>query len=55
MGKVNLDTLKERISERYDPDYLVDVLGITAEELLDAFEEKLLAKVEEFSEVEDAD
>lgn len=50
---MNLATLKERIAERYDPDYLVDILKITSEELLDAFEERVLAMREEFEEVED--
>ncbi len=49
----DLETLKERIVGRYDPDYLVDVLGITSQELLDAFEDKLSEKREEFSELDD--
>lgn len=57
MGKLSLELLKERIADRYDPEYLVDVLGITTEEILDAFEEKLLAKAKnsEFWEVENDD
>lgn len=55
MGKIDLELLKERIAERYDPDYIVDVLDITSEELLEAFETKLIAKASEFSEVEDGD
>jgi hypothetical protein len=55
MSKVNLAVLKERIAERYDPDYVVDILGVSTAELLDAFEEKLLEKQEEFDEVEDAE
>lgn len=55
MGKIDLTLLKERIAERYDPDYIVDVLGITSEEILDAFEARLLEAADEFSEVEDGD
>lgn len=55
MGRLDLERLKERILERYDPDYLVDVLDITASELLEAFEERLIAKACEFTELEDND
>lgn len=50
---MNLRVIKERIAERYDPDYLVDVLDITSEELLAAFPDKLLVKIgeDEFLEV----
>lgn len=50
---MDIRTLKERVAERYDPDYLVDVLGISSEELLEAFEDKLLANKELRAEVED--
>jgi hypothetical protein len=53
--KISIDVLKQRVAERYDPDYLVDVLGITSEELLEAFESKLIEKRDELSEVEDDD
>lgn len=51
---IRLSLLKERIAERYDPDYLVDVLDISSEELLEAFEDKLREKWHEgeFSEVD---
>ena len=51
--KISLSVLKERIAERYDPDYLVDILDISSEEILEAFEDKLREKRDEFSEVED--
>ena len=51
--KLSLALLKERVAERYDPDYLVDILGISSEELLEAFEDRLREKRDEFSEVED--
>lgn len=53
MGKLRLELLKERIAERYDPDYIVDVLGITSEELVEMFEDKLEKLAHSFSEVED--
>lgn len=43
---MNIELLKRRICEVYDPDYLVDVLEITSEELLNAFEAYLLAAVD---------
>ena len=55
MGKIRLELLKARIAERYDPDYVVDVLGLDTEDILDAFEDRLLSKANEFSEVEDTD
>lgn len=52
--KMDLFVLKERLIERYDPDYLVDVLGISTEDLLEAFEHKVMEAYAngEFSEVE---
>jgi len=41
--KVPLDRAKIALLDQYDPDELVDLLGITGEELLDAFEDKVLA------------
>lgn len=55
MGKISLELLKERIADRYDPDYVVDLLGLDTMDILNAFEDVLLRKVAEFSEVEDAD
>ena len=33
---------RDYLSEAYDPDELVDILGITSEELVSAFPEKVL-------------
>lgn len=55
MAKTDLQIIKERIADRYDPDYVVDVLGVTTAELLDAFEDKLQEMIDEFSEVEDSE
>lgn len=55
MVKLNLEVLKERIAERYDPDYVVDLLGLDTMDILNAFEDVLLRKANDFSEVEDAD
>lgn len=35
------EELRERILAQYDPDQLVDLLGLTSEELLDAFDERV--------------
>lgn len=50
---MNIKILKERLAELYDPDELVDVLGVTTEELLEAFEEIVWAKRRLFPEVDD--
>lgn len=39
---LTLHELKEKMLERYDPDLLVEILEISAEELLEAFEDKLI-------------
>lgn len=36
-----LEELKELLKERVDPDLLVDELGLTTEELVDRFEDKI--------------
>jgi len=38
---MTLEDMKEQLLKYYDADDLVDVLNITAEEILDAFEEKV--------------
>lgn len=48
-----LAVLKERIAEAYDADELVDLLDISSEELLEAFEEKLEEKRDLFHNWED--
>ena len=50
---MDMTTLLERLAERYDPDYLVDILSITSEELLEAFEERVWANKELRDSVED--
>lgn len=50
---MNIKILKERIAELYDPDELVDILGVSTEELLEAFEDLVWAKRHLFPEVED--
>ena len=47
---LTLEEIKERILKVYDPDDLLEGLQITAEELLDRFEDKLLKKLEHFHE-----
>lgn len=53
MKHLPLNVLKDRIVERYDPDELVDLLGIDSLDLLDAFEDKLLERIHMFIDVED--
>jgi hypothetical protein len=47
------EELAERIAERYDPDFLVEVLGITSRQLLLAFMDELEAQRYKFKDDED--
>ena len=47
---LTLEETKEQILRLYDPDDLLEALQITAEEILDRFEDKLLIRLEEFQE-----
>lgn len=56
MTRTSLINLKQRILDAgYDVEYLCDVLCITPEELLEAFEERLVEYQHEFPEHEDLD
>jgi hypothetical protein len=47
---LTLEEIKERLLRLYDPDDLLESLQITAEDILDRFEDKLLRKLDEFQE-----
>ena len=47
------EELAERIAEPYDPDFLVEVLGITSRQLLLAFMDELEAQRHKFKDDED--
>ena len=47
---LTLEEIKERLLRLYDPDNLIEALKISAEDLLDRFEDKLLKNIEEFQE-----
>lgn len=49
---IDLEQLILRCAERYDVEYICDVLEIESEELVRAFADRLLAKAEEFAELE---
>lgn len=49
MKRVDLEIIKERIIHRYDPDELVDLLGLGAIDILDAFEDNLIANLSVFA------
>lgn len=46
---LSLAELKERILHEYDIDLLVEILQITADELLDRFEDRLILKHDVFA------
>ena len=45
-----LEELKEYIVKHYDPDEFVDILGISTEELVEAFEDLIILKRYKFDE-----
>ena len=47
---LTLEEIKERLLRLYDPDDLLEALHISAEDILDRFEDKLLRKIDEFHE-----
>tara|TARA_R110001606_G_scaffold354307_1_gene505004 strand:- start:518 stop:694 length:177 start_codon:yes stop_codon:yes gene_type:complete len=47
---LTLDEIKEKILHLYDPDDLLEALQISSEEILDRFEDKLLRKLDQFTE-----
>jgi len=47
---LTMDEIKEKILKRYDPEDLVEALDVSAEELLDRFEDKFINRLESFEE-----
>jgi hypothetical protein len=47
---LTLEEIKEKILRLYDPDDLLEALQISSEEILDRFEDKLIRKLDEFTE-----
>lgn len=47
---LTLEEIKERLLRLYDPDDLIEALDISAEEILDRFEDRLLRRLDEFQE-----
>ena len=47
---LTLEEIKERLLRFYDPDDLLEALQISAEDILDRFEDKLLRRLDEFQE-----
>ena len=47
---LTLEEIKERLLRLSDPDDLIEALQISAEDLLDRFEDKLLKNIDEFQE-----
>ena len=47
---LTLEEIKERLLRLYDPDDLLEALQISAEDILDRFEDKLLRKLDAFQE-----
>jgi hypothetical protein len=47
---LTLEEIKEKILHLYDPDDLLEALQISSEEILDRFEDKLIRKLDQFTE-----
>lgn len=47
---LTMEEIKERILRVYDPDDLLEALEISAEQLLDRFEDKLINRLDKFEE-----
>ena len=47
---LTLEEIKEKILHLYDPDDLLEALQISSEEILDRFEDKLIRKLDYFTE-----
>lgn len=47
---LTLEEIKERLLKLYDPDDLLEALQISAQEILDRFEDKLLRRLDTFQE-----
>ena len=49
--KPNEDTILQRIEDRYDPDWLVDCLGLDSSDIVEAFRDLILANLHLFDDV----
>ena len=47
---LTVEEIKEKILHLYDPDDLLEALQISSEEILDRFEDKLIRKLDQFTE-----
>jgi|TARA_B100001059_G_C17522801_1_gene421662 hypothetical protein len=50
-----MDEIKERVLKRYDADDILEALDISAEELLDRFEDKFINRLHQFEEETNGD
>ncbi len=47
------EELAERVAERYDPDFIVELLELTSRQLLEAFMDEFIDKRDKFKDDED--
>ncbi len=52
---LTMDEIKERVLKRYDADDILEALDISAEELLDRFEDKFINRLDQFEEETNGD
>lgn len=52
---LTMDEIKERVLKRYDADDILEALDISAEELLDRFEDKFINRLHQFEEETNGD
>lgn len=46
--RISIEEIIDRIEQRYDADSVVDILGLSVRELLEAFPDKMLDRLDEF-------
>lgn len=50
---LTLEELKEKIADNYDPDLVLEALQITTEDLVEAFEDKVIENRHKFKDLEE--
>lgn len=52
---MDIEVIKARLADMYDPDALVDILEISVEDIVDAFEDRVRSRIDDlFYREEDA-
>lgn len=52
---MDIETIKQRLADLYDPDELVSLLDLTVEDLVEAFEDKVRADEDLMADIRSAE